>query len=83
MLLELLFLLFLKKDSNANGGPGLNENNQAKTPDEFLAGINFPGFGDVDFTNLGQNPVISRPLTPTKPVSQITPVDLSSIYTNF
>ena len=83
MLLELLFLLFLKKDSNANGGPGLNENNQAKTPDEFLAGIGFPGFGDVDFTNLGQNPVISRPLTPTKPVSQITPVDWSSIYTNF
>ena len=83
MLLELLFLLFLKKDSNANGGPGLNENNQAKNPDEFLAGINFPGFGDTDFSGLAQNPVISRPLTPTRPVSQITPVDWSSIYTNF
>ena len=79
MLLELLFLLFLKKDSNANGG----ENNQAKNPDEFLAGINFPGFGATDFSGLAQNPVISRPLTPTKPVSQITPVDWSSIYTNF
>ena len=79
MLLELLFLLFLKKDSNANGG----ENNQAKNPDEFLAGINFPGFGDTDFSGLAQNPVISRPLTPTRPVSQITPVDWSSIYTNF
>ncbi len=75
MLLELLFLLFLKKDSKANSGPGggqndlSNPNNQAQTPEEFLAGINFPGFGDIDYSSLGQNPVIDRPLTPTRPGS--------------
>ena len=75
MLLELLFLLFLKKDSKANSGPGggqndlSNPNNQAQTPEEFLSGIGFPGYGDVDYSNLGQNPVIDRPLTPTRPGS--------------
>ena len=74
MLLELLFLMFLKKDSKSNSGPGGGQdnksnvaNNNAQTPEEYLAGIGFPGYGDVDYSGLGQNPVISRPLIPTRP----------------
>jgi len=60
-LLEMSFLGFLKKSSSSNQGD--NKADKAGNPDEFLAEIGYPGYGDG---NTKPKDEVGRPLTPTE-----------------